>query len=62
AYQQEDQRGNGRRQTEVLTAAAFKGDTVGVADEQIGITGRRGVNRGGWDGIGLPRTVGSAER
>ncbi len=46
-HQQEDQRGNGRRQTEVLTAAALR-DTVG-ADEQTVQTRWRGgaVRRSG---------------
>src|SRR5690606_17179464 len=41
ANQQEDQRGDRGRQTEVLAPAAFKGDAVGVAHEQVGITGWR---------------------
>lgn len=34
--------GNGCCQTEVLSAAAFEGDTVGVAHKQVGIACRRG--------------------
>ncbi|OMP13838.1 hypothetical protein COLO4_00847, partial [Corchorus olitorius] len=42
ANQQEDQGGNRCRQTKVLTAAAFKGDAIGVAHKQVGIAGWRG--------------------
>ena len=41
-YSEEDQRGNCCSQTEVLTPAAFKSDTVGVVNKQVGITGWRG--------------------